>query len=311
MDNDEIIINIDRKETSNTSKNKSKKSKNTTKTKKPLKKAVNKTASKNIKSLDKKKKNKIRTIDPVKQKKNKKILNILIILVLIIISLMFLLSSSVFNIREIITQNNEKLSDEQIISLSKIEKGTNIFSVSNTKSIDNIKENAYIDTVRIKRILPNKVQITVKERTTKYMLQYADSYVYVDKQGYMLEISNEKLDVPILIGIATELTDIEVGNRISNEDLSKMNAVNNIIEVANSNDVGNLITKVDISDEKNYTLILETESKTAYLGDCSQLNTRMLYLKSILEAETGKSGEIFINVDLNNENVYFREATNI
>ena len=66
-------------------------------------------------------------------------------------------------------------------------------------------------------------------------------------------------------------------------------------------------SKIDISDCKNYTLYLESEKKTVYLGDCSDLNTRILYVKAIIEQESGIAGEIFVNVDLNDDNVFFRE----
>lgn len=88
-----------------------------------------------------------------------------------------------------------------------------------------------------------------------------------------------------------------------------MDMVIKIYEAAKSNDLGNLVTKIDISNEKNYTIILESEGKKVYLGDCSYLNTRILYLKSILEKTAGKKGEIFLNVDLNSQNVYFRPSS--
>ena len=175
---------------------------------------------------------------------------------------------------------------------------------------EKIKENAYIENVEITKKIPSTVEIKVEEREAKYMLQFADSYVYINNQGYMLEISNEKLDIPILIGFTTDLSNIKAGNRINVADLNKMNMVIKIYETAKSNGLGNLITKIDISNEKNYTIILEKEGKTVYLGDCSELNTRILYLKSILETSQGKSGELFLNVDLNSQEAYFRPSGN-
>lgn len=88
-----------------------------------------------------------------------------------------------------------------------------------------------------------------------------------------------------------------------------MQTIIKIIETANINEVGEYITKVDISDEKNYTLVLESEQKTVYLGDGSDLNTRMLYLNGILKSTKNTAGEIFLNMDLNTEDAYFREKT--
>jgi hypothetical protein len=53
---------------------------------------------------------------------------------------------------------------------------------------------------------------------------------------------------------------------------------------------------------------LDSEGKTVYLGDCKDINTRILYLKAILEKESGNSGEVFINADLDTGYVYFKES---
>jgi len=265
------------------------------------KKTVKQTVLKNKKKMDK---NNIREFNKINKKKR---LKLIIITLLIVLSLIFLLSSNIFNIKEIEVEGNVVLSVDKIISLSKIGRGTNIFAINSIGSVAGIKEDAYIEKANIKRVLPNKIKIIVEERTAKYMLQFADSYVYINKQGYILEIGNNKLDVPILTGIDTDLADIRTGARVSIQDLKSMNVVNNIIEASNNNGIGSLITYIDISDEKNYKLILESEGKTVYLGDCSELNTRILYLKAIIEETDGKKGEIFLNVDLYTGKVYFRE----
>ena len=309
---DEITIEIQRQDNTKQKTKMKHKNKKSPQVNKKNQKAVKKTASKqgtsqenHNKSLKHVKKAPIQKIgNKTKKRGHKKLL----LLILFLIILVLLLSSSLFNITTISVIGNNKLSQEEIISLSKIQKHTNLFKINKLQSIENIKENAYIENVSIKRKIPNEIQIEVEERIPKYMLQFADSYVYINNQGYMLEISNERIEVPILIGITTDLSNIKAGNRINVEDLKKMNMVINIFETASSNEIGHLITKIDISDDKNYTLILETEGKTVYLGDCSELNTRILYLKSILEQEKGISGELFLNEDLNEQKVHFKPS---
>lgn len=279
---DEIVIGID--------KNSSNKSK-------PSKK------KKNSKKTKAKKQNAPRG----KMRKQAKVLfGIIIFIVLLIL----LLCSPIFDIKKIEVSGNSKLSDEKIISFSSIELHTNIFNFNKGLVKEYIKENPYVESVEVIRKLPSTIQIEINEREPKYMLQLAESYVYINNQGYMLEVTNEKLDIPILIGFTTDLSNIDEGNRIDVKDLKKMDMVIKIYEAAKSNGLGDLITKIDISNEKNYSIILETEGKTVYLGDCSELNTRILYLKSILETLQGKRGELFLNVDLNSQDAYFRPASN-
>lgn len=299
MEEDEIII-INHNTSNNSQKNSNKKKKK--------KKAVKKSAS-NINA--KKDKNKVRALNKINNKGGKKA-KIITIFLLAIVAIILILTSDLFNVKEIEVKGNSKLTKEQVISLSRIEKENNIFKVSKKKTKENLKEEAYIESSNIKMKFPNKIEIEVKERVPKYMLQFADSFVYINNQGYMLEITNIPLEIPILLGVVTDLSNIHTGNRMDIEDLKKMEKVIKIVEVAKANDIASLITKIDISDEDNYTLILETEGKKVYLGEgTTELNTRILLLKKIIELEEGHSGEVFLNVDLNSEDVYFRESVNV
>lgn len=286
FEDDEIIVGINIKENSN-------------------KKTSNKTNKKN-KSQNVKKNSKVNK----KVLHKRKVLKFFMLIVIIIIALIILLSSSLFDLKNIYVEGNEKISDEAIISLSGLNLYENIFKLNKNSVIDKIKENAYIENAEISRKLPSTIEITIKERKVNYMLEYANSYAYINNQGYILEITNEKLDLPILIGYDTDLSTTTPGNRMDIDDLKKMDTVIRIYETAKSNEIGNLITKINISDSKDYILILDTEGKTVHLGECADLNTRILYLKSILEKTKGKNGEIFLNMDLNTDDAYFRPSGN-
>lgn len=233
---------------------------------------------------------------------------IMMILLIIVIAMVFIFTSGAFHISEIIVEGNVNISDEQIISFSGIKKGTNLFAISNKNIKNNTKENSYINDVEIKRILPDKIKLIVDERNIDYALQLANSYIYIDRQGYVLDILSEKLNVPIILGLTTDLSNMKENNRLEESDLKKLNIVIKIMETATNNDIANLITKIDISNEENYTIYLENEGKIAYLGNGLDLNTRFLYIKAILKEQQGKKGEIFVDMDLNSEYVYFRES---
>lgn len=216
--------------------------------------------------------------------------------------------SPLFNITKIEVKGNQKLTASLLEDLSGITKGENTFKINTKEAINSIKQEAYVNSVKISRNLPDTIIIEIVERHATYMLEFANGYMYINNQGYMIELSEEKLDVPILIGIKTASEDVEVGNRLIDEDLEKLEIVLKIMETAKSNEIEDTITRIDITNKSNYKLILEEEGKTAYLGDCSRVNTRIQYLKMIIEKERGKNGEAFINGDMNQEkSVVFRE----
>ena len=273
---------------------------------------INRPVKNNKKSNKKNKKKKIKKVSNIKKikkqqnKARKLVIKICIISLLIIILAIILASSEIFNIKEISVSGIDKLTQNEIISFSNIKIDENIFKINfaNTKSL--IKENSYVEDVLIKRKFPNKIEISVKERKVNYMLQLAESYIYIDGQGNILEISKEKKQVPILLGIFSDLSNIEAGNRLVKEDLIKLNTVNKIIGTCKNYEMYSLLTKIDMTEESNFVLYFENESKVAYIGDASDLNTKVLWIKTILEQNKEKSGKIFVNMDLNIKRPYFR-----
>ena len=239
--------------------------------------------------------------------KSKKPLIIIIIILLLIGIFAFLLFSSIFKIKNLELKNNSRVTLEEIENLGNFNSYRNIFWVHSFKVSKDLDQNAYIENVKVHRKLPNTLVIDIKERIPKFMLQIADSYVYINSQGYLLEVSTENIGLPIILGFKTDLSNVELGKRLDVEDLKRMDTIIKIVETAAAHDIDNLITKIDISEERNYTLILETEGKTVYLGDATNLNTRMIYLSGILSREKGVPGEIFLNMNLNTEDAFFRE----
>ncbi len=244
-------------------------------------------------------------------KRNRRIKNVIkffILLAVIAGIIIYLMLSPVFNIKNIQVQGNNGISAEQIISLSKVKKDMNLFKVSNKDTISAIKENPYVKSVEIKRTLPDTITFVITERVATYMLEYGSSYAYIDNQGYILEISaNTKDGLSKITGYETNQSEIVPGKRLCENDLEKLNTVLRITASAKTNEIDNLITTINIEDANNYTLYLDSEQKTVYLGDCSNIETRMLYVKAILDKEKGNAGEIFVNMNLNEKYPFFRQ----
>ena len=243
-------------------------------------------------------------------KKKKAILKIVKVLTLIIVIIgvsIYVALSPLFNIKEINVTGNSKLSKEEIISLSELKTDENTFKVSKKNIKNKVKANAYIENVKIRRKFPDKVEIIVVERVATYMIPFANSYIYINNQGYMLEITSQKAEMPAIVGISTPEEELHEGQRLISEDLVKLGEVLQIMESANANELVDLITKIDISNRQDYILTLEKEKKAIHLGDVSNLSTKMAYVKKILNDEKGVEGEILVNTDLTNKGAVFRE----
>lgn len=251
-----------------------------------------------------------------RMKRAKKIAKVLLLFFIIIGAIVFALVSPLFNISDVKVEYEDGgstaenlVSAETIVSLSQLQSDQNIFRFVKRKIESNIKKNPYIDNVEIKRRLPNTVEITVKERTRDYNLEFLNGFAYINRQGYILEISSTKVDgLPIIQGANTDANEIVAGNRLNQSDLEKMDTVIEIMSICKDYELNDKITSIDISNKNDYILYMETEKKYIHLGDKSNLNNKILYVPIILKENQGKEGTIYLNGDLNNNfKPYFRE----
>jgi cell division protein FtsQ len=294
--NNEIIIGLTPKKEENNKKNK--------KEIKPKKKTV---VKKQIKKNDKKdkKNNSIKINKPKLKSKRRKIIKWTSLLILLALCIILFLLSSVFNIKQIIVTNNSKITSEQIIALSGLNTNENIFKATDSKIKENLKSNPYIDDVKIKRKLNGAITLQITERVATYMLQYANTYVYISNQGYILELSQTPINVPIIEGFSTQQDQIKEGNRLEVEDLEKLDTVIKIMAAAKSKNIDAIITNINISNAQDYVLTISSELKTIHFGDLSNINEKMIWIQEIIDKNKGKNGEIYVNNP--EKRVYFRE----
>lgn len=292
-------------------------------TPKPEKKEASKKNTKKGKNKSKKVpqkqqivKQKPKTKEQIKREKKKamrlKILKWTSISILLVGAIILFMLSPVFNVKQIIVEGTNKISQEEIAILSHIQLDTNTFKMNKAGAIANIKNNTYVEEVTIVRELPSTVKIIIKEREPQYIIKVANGNAYIDSNGNVLEISAAELSLPILTNFKTStnsIIDFENTKKLCEEDCKKLETINQLIVAAKNNNVLPYFTSINIEDDKDIKVNLDTEKKVAHLGDCSEANTRILYLKKMIEEESGNEGEAFINGDLNTlkPRPYFRE----
>lgn len=268
-------------------------------------------ANQNHKKQMQTKKKKISKKERKRQKRIKRvkfILKLVIIIGIIAGGTTFALVSPIFNIKDIIVTDNNKVPNDTIISLSTLQLEQNIFKFYNKNIEDKIKENPYIEKVTIHRKLPSTVEIKVTERVAQYAVDYMGKYAYINTQGYILELAENNQDMPIIQGASTNEEKFQLGNRLNNEDLNKLEDVIAIMDVMKQYKLNEKVTSIDISNKNEYIIYLADEKKKVHIGDTSNLSNKILYVQAIIEQEKGTEGDIFVNGDLNNGfNPYFRD----
>lgn len=247
-----------------------------------------------------------------KAKKTRQILTWTILIGMLAGILIFLCKSEIFNICNIEIVGNNQISQETVSELSQIRLENNIFLTNTTKAENRISENPYIKNVKITRMLPDKIKIEITEKQKSYMLQTDEGIAYVDKNGDILEISQNILDNLILLqGYSTLKEEIQPGKKLNEKDLGRLEDLQQIFRSAEKIQIKDQIASINIQDKNDYIINLPAYKKIVYIGDTSNLATKMLRTKDILDKTMEIEGKIFVNGEFNKGfDPYFREEPN-
>ena len=268
--------------------------------KKKNKKATKKKKRKKQKSLCKegqagnnktKNKSKKKKVQGKKKKKKrgifKKVLKILIKLIIVLAIatgiILFLFVSPVFNIQDIEISGANEISESVYLAMAGVEIGDNIFEIDKISGESTIKKEPYVEDVQINRIYPNKIEINVTERVVCYIIEEDGKFFYLDKNGYILEISFSPIDLLKIVGITSKIGELEIGQRLSDEDLAKFNDIIKIRDAIQNNDIEAKLTSINIADDNNYILEFLDENKTIMLGKATDLSAKMAWVNLFIK----------------------------
>lgn len=207
--------------------------------------------------------------------------------IVLLVTVFAVLSLTVlFPIKQITAKGSEKYTSEQIVASSGIDIGDNLF-ISSVKT-DALREKLpYIESVKIKRTLPDSIAITVKD-AEPYACYYSDgAYYTVSRSGYVLENGEEKPDSLFEIragGVKCALGKAVVFSEEGTEDL--------ILEIGRlAEEYGLSLNCIDVTDEIALTVKAENRF-VVNLGTSNYLDKKFAHLsgmiKNIGETKTGK-----------------------
>lgn len=98
----------------------------------------------------------------------------------------FCLTSEHFTIREIAVSGNVQVKTPEVLRICGIEKGANSLAVSVHKAEQELMKNPWIESVNIRRDLPDGFIIQIKERVPLFCARKNDRLYYVSAQGLLI-----------------------------------------------------------------------------------------------------------------------------
>lgn len=179
-----------------------------------------------------------------KVRKKKNYLVRLLVAAGILVCIVLFMMSSFFNVDTIAVKGNSYYKNAEVIEMSGITAGENLFfGVDKSEAIERLESDPYFDDVTIKKSIPGKITITVKERKQIAALKYGETYIILDAEGLILRKNEVDPKITILKGF--KISDMTVGELIQVEE---QQVLENALAVVKSADEGDFyFKKIDCS----------------------------------------------------------------
>ncbi len=240
---------------------------------------------------------KVKNLD--REKRKSILMAICLVAGLIIVSFF----TPVYDVENIIVEGNDSVSEKTIADASGIIYGESIFKVSIPEVKKRLSKVAFVDSARVRYVLPDRIKIVVKEREESAYISFIGNYIGIDDTGKILEVKQKAEDVskPIVYGLSIE--NFEIGSTIYTENEKGRNILYNILQQISINDIGDRIKFIDVNDDDNIRLTLSNNIEVK-LGNMDNIKYKMAYLKSVIEEIKDLNGGILDITDT--ENVTYR-----
>ena len=166
-----------------------------------------------------------------KEKKgvNKAVIAFFVILVITGVGIGCLFSPT-FNLRGIIVNDGTNVTRAEILNSFEVEMGINVFKINYKEIKNSVEKLSYIKNAEAKILFPDEIKIDYIERKPFALVKYLESYMVMDKYGYILEITrqNKYQDLPIIYNI--EFDTSEIGNQFEDTAKTKYDNVVHLLE---------------------------------------------------------------------------------
>ncbi len=238
-----------------------------------------------------------------RQKKRKKRARrrITVISILIAGAAIGILFTPLFNLNEVVIGGNERLTYEEIVKKGGIINGKNLFTISLKKTGESISKIPYVNSIEVRRKLPDKLVINITESIPMAYIKIKDAYGVIDKNGKALEkVSAANIyNIPELLDITSKK--FTLSEKISANDEEKFKKTLEILRDLYNNNFIDKIKSVSVSEDM---IILKVSDKLIIeMGRYEQFNSKIVMVKEIVATLNEND---FGTIDASNaDRVYF------
>lgn len=194
------------------------------------------------------------------------------------------LNSPAFRLSEVRILNAAPMTLQRAFEFCELRPGENVVTLDlvNVQQVIRSKHPEFKE-VRVRRVLPNRIEVTLKRRTPVAQIQFGSRYVQVDKDLMILPGASTGAfrNLPLISGVAVPREGMGIGVTIRDGNAAK--AVKLAEAILSSGMLGRrTLSRVDVKDPKNLSFYVDGDIEVRIGG--SHYIERLKILKQTLQS---------------------------
>lgn len=207
-----------------------------------------------------------------------------------------------FKVDNINVSGLDMYSESEIIEGSGLETGENLVFVNTTSIEERLElQFTYIETVEVKKVIPNSIEITAEQAEIYYSFLYNNEYLYVSQNGKALDFGSEPYEDTLVVeGIDITIVD----GRIQFAEIAKEIIFDEIASIYHKEDESK-ITKVDLENSYNVTVYYDDRIEIQ-LGEASDITYKLNFgMEIITNIGDNEYGTLDLSLSKDANKAYF------
>ncbi|MCL2202454.1 MAG: FtsQ-type POTRA domain-containing protein [Defluviitaleaceae bacterium] len=198
------------------------------------------------------------------------------------LGLVLFLFSPYFALREIVITGNGTVSRAEIEDSLDVVLGDNILIINTSAARRRVMENLYIDSVSFERVLPGRLNVTVRERRlVAYIEHTPGSFLFIDETGRVLEVRTFFTEpLPMVTGL--QFSSFQLGERLDVPNRAAFGIVTQYAQALQQYGLSTLVTHIDVTDVHNTRILFNQVEFN--VGDARDAEEKVRTMAEILNS---------------------------
>jgi len=191
--------------------------------------------------------------------------------------------SSLLELRRVEVAGNSEVSKEEVVAETRLRRGVHLLSVDTDAVAGRVRSNPWIDDVRVERILPSTIRISVNERTPVALITAITGTFLIDGNGVVLEQSQR--DLLLIEDVTPEV--VEPGTTL---DLPQLQHVFEILPKLDPS-LSARLKSVSARSVDRITFVLDTDTRILF-GAAEEIEEKNFAARTLLKRAENDSKAI-------------------